>query len=156
MYQNTDIPTRGKFSGSLFAYHSCHSSWCSIKEDITPWNPSSLSSCVTLSQAKSGNQSEIKTFLTWQLFTLYHNTNYARLISHFNPSMWSDGPCPHSKIVACRGVTGSAHILHTAFKYRVEKPSHITEWTGNWMPPSRRVKQITEWQMMLNLTRSDC
>lgn len=100
MYQNTDIPTRGKFSGSLFAYHSCHSNWCSTKEDITPWNPSSLSSCVMLSQAKSGNQSEIKTFLTQQLFTLYHNTQYARLISHF--------------------------------------------------------KQITEWQMMLNLTRSDC
>jgi hypothetical protein len=36
-----------------------------------------------LSQAKSGNQSEIKTVLTLQLFTLYHNTQYARHVFHF-------------------------------------------------------------------------
>jgi hypothetical protein len=33
-------------------------------------------------------------------------------ISHINPSAWSDGHCLHSEIVAYRGVTGSARILH--------------------------------------------
>ena len=36
-----------------------------------------------LSQANPGNQSEIKTFLTMQIFTLYYNTQYERLIFHF-------------------------------------------------------------------------
>jgi hypothetical protein len=52
--------------------------------------------------------------------------SYKTLFKSLNPSAWSDGPCPHTEIVACRGVTGSARILHTAFKYPVEKPSHIT------------------------------
>jgi len=28
----------------------------------------------------------------------------------FNPSAWSDGHCPHTVNITCRGVTGTARI----------------------------------------------
>jgi hypothetical protein len=30
----------------------------------------------------------------------------------FNPSAWSDGPCLHGEYFSCRGVSGSARMLH--------------------------------------------
>ena len=29
-----------------------------------------------------------------------------------NPSAWSDGHCPHTVNITCRGVTGTARMLH--------------------------------------------
>ena len=29
---------------------------------------------------------------------------------YFNPSAWSDGHCPHTVNITCRGVTGTARI----------------------------------------------
>ena len=31
---------------------------------------------------------------------------------HFNPPAWSDGHCPHTVNITCRGVTGTARMLH--------------------------------------------
>jgi len=34
-------------------------------------------------------------------------------LSHIiNPSAWSDGHCPHTVNITCRGVTGTARMLH--------------------------------------------
>ena len=32
------------------------------------------------------------------------------ILSSFNPSAWSDGHCPHTVNITCRGVTGTARI----------------------------------------------
>jgi len=34
------------------------------------------------------------------------------LVGGFNPSAWSDGHCPHIINITCRGVTGTARMLH--------------------------------------------
>ena len=38
-------------------------------------------------------------------------TRVQRLIN-INPSAWSDGHCPHTVNITCRGVTGTARMLH--------------------------------------------
>ena len=32
--------------------------------------------------------------------------------NNINPSAWSAGHCPHTVNITCRGVTGTAHMLH--------------------------------------------
>ena len=36
----------------------------------------------------------------------------SKLAMPFNPSAWSDGHCPHTVNITCRGVTGTARMLH--------------------------------------------
>ena len=33
-------------------------------------------------------------------------------VKGFNPSAWSDGHCPHTVNITCRGVTGTDRMLH--------------------------------------------
>ena len=36
--------------------------------------------------------------------------DYLNPFALFNPSAWSDGHCPHTVNITCRGVTGTARI----------------------------------------------
>ena len=40
------------------------------------------------------------------------NHHKPQQIPVINPSAWSDGHCPHTVNIACRGVTGTARMLH--------------------------------------------
>ena len=54
-------------------------------------------------------------YVTYRIVILhgkYLVANSYQLVSFINPSAWSDGHCAHTVNITCRGVTGTARMLH--------------------------------------------
>ena len=78
--------------------------------------------CVKVSVRLRASRTETRTYKEINKYSLRHHLAQCRrcreqdtvkhrpLTQTFNPSAWSDGHCPHTVNITCRGVTGTARI----------------------------------------------
>ena len=79
-------------------------SWYKIHCDITePFYAQTLCKCQDVCRPSC---------VTWSIASTYFSSHFTKHWTDFNPSAWSDGHCPHTVNISCRGVMGTARMLH--------------------------------------------